>query len=400
MLAGRAFIRRQPEVTMTLPPSIALPHLSHERFSVEYVLSGSAENARAIADKMTVEQTVEFPESALPAGDIPDVLVGRIETFESLSDRQQRVVISYAVETAGRDLPQLLNVLMGLSSLLPGIQARRLLAIPDTLLARYGGPRFGPAGLRERTGVTDRPLLCTAIKPMGLSAAQLADLAYRCARGGIDIVKDDHGIGNVVWSPFEERVARVAEAVRRANAETGRQALYAANVSGPHDQIVERALFAKRVGVGALMAAPASDGLDAIRVLASRDEIGLPVLSHPTLSGVFLAGGSSGSGFSPALYYGQLQRLAGADSVIFVSAGGRFPVDQGEIAALRDACRAPMGQLKPVMPMPGGGMTLPRVPEQLAFFGPESIFLMGGGLHTASPDLERNIEALLHAVGG
>jgi ribulose-bisphosphate carboxylase large chain len=385
---------------MTLPPSISLPDLSHERFSVEYILSGSAAAAQAAAQKMTVEQTVEFPQEALPAGDIADELVGRIEAFEPLEGGRQRAVISYAVETAGRDLPQLLNVLLGLSSLLPGIRVNRLLEIPDALLNQYQGPRFGPAGLREIVGVYDRPLICTAIKPMGLSSEQLADLAYRCARGGIDIVKDDHGIGNVVWSPFEERMARVAEAVERANAETGRRAIYAANVSGPQDQIVERALIAKQAGAGAVMAAPASDGLDAIRVLASDEEIGLPVLSHPTLSGVFLAAGEASSGFSHALYYGQLQRLAGADSVIFVNMGGRFPVSEEDIANLLDACRAPMGDLPPVMPMPGGGMTLPRVPALLEFFGRESIFLMGGGLHTASPDLEGNVEAFLRAVGG
>lgn len=385
---------------MTLPPSISLPDLSHERFSVEYILSGSAEKARAAAEKMTVEQTVEFPQEALPAGDILDELVGRIEAFEPQEDGRQRAVISYAVETAGRDLPQLLNVLLGLSSLLPGIRVNQLLAIPDSLLGQYPGPQFGPAGLRELVGVEGRPLICTAIKPMGLSSAQLAELSYRCARGGIDIIKDDHGIGNVVWSPFEERVARIAEAVERANAETGRRAIYAANVSGPHDQIVERALFAKQAGAGAVMVAPASDGLDAIRVLASHDEIGLPVFSHPTLSGVFLAAGEVGSGFSHALYYGQLQRMAGADSVIFVNVGGRFPVSEGAIVDLLDACRMPMGDYKPVMPMPGGGMTLSRVPALLEFFGQESIFLMGGGLHTASPDLEGNVEAFLHAVGG
>ena len=58
------------------------------------------------------------------------------------------------------------------------------------------------------------------------------------------------------------------------------------------------------------------------------------------------------------------------------------------------------GDLPPVMPMPGGGMTLPRVPALMEFFGRESIFLMGGGLHTASPDLEGNVEAFLRAVGG
>ena len=40
-----------------------------------------------------------------------------------------------------------------------------------------------------------RALTCSALKPQGLPAAALADLARRFAQGGIDYIKDDHGLG-------------------------------------------------------------------------------------------------------------------------------------------------------------------------------------------------------------
>ena len=39
-----------------------------------------------------------------------------------------------------------------------------------------------------------------------------------------------------------------------------------------------------------------------------------------------------------------------------------------------------------VFPVPAGGMSLDGVPEMLAVYGRELIFLIGGGLHRHGPD--------------
>ena len=149
---------------------------------------------------------------------------------------------------------------------------------------------------------------------MGLSAADLADLTYRCALGGIDIIKDDHGLTDQPYAPFRERVERCAAAIARANRETGKRCLYAANITAPADQIAERARYARAAGVGALLISPALTGLDAMRAIADDDTIGLPVISHPASSGHYVV--HPDHGFSHYLWYGQLQRLAGADASI------------------------------------------------------------------------------------
>src|SRR5690606_2754524 len=128
--------------------------------------------------------------------------------------------ISYAVETTGCELTQFLNVVFGNSSIKPGIRVERL-DLPPGLLNAFKGPRLGRDGLRALLGVPTRPLLCTALKPMGLSAKALAEFAYRFALGGMDVIKDDHGLANQSFAPFKERVERCAEAVARANRETG-----------------------------------------------------------------------------------------------------------------------------------------------------------------------------------
>jgi len=46
--------------------------------------------------------------------------------------------------------------------------------------------------------------------------------------------------------------------------------------------------------------------------------------------------------------------------------------------------------LKPIFPCPGGGMSLDRVPAMLQSYGTEVIFLIGGGLFKAGPDIVQN----------
>jgi ribulose-bisphosphate carboxylase large chain len=56
----------------------------------------------------------------------------------------------------------------------------------------------------------------------GSSTAALAEMAYQLALGGIDVIKDDHGLANQTWSPFEQRVTACCAAVAKANQETGK----------------------------------------------------------------------------------------------------------------------------------------------------------------------------------
>ena len=88
-------------------------------------------------------------------------------------------------------------------------------------------------------------MVMTALKPMGLSVEELARQTYEFAKGGIDIIKDDHGLANQRWAPFEQRVEACCEAVRRANEETGRRSIYAPTVCGPVEKIFQMAKFAK-----------------------------------------------------------------------------------------------------------------------------------------------------------
>lgn len=359
---------------------------SGDRFSVTYRLLGNEKDARAKAEDICIEQTVEFPADEVPKGIIRDHVFGRIESFNSRDTESFKAVISYAVEIAAGELTQFLNVVFGNSSIKPGIRVEHL-DLPESLLRCFKGPRFGREGLRSLLNIPKRPLLSTAIKPMGLSSPELADLAYQFALGGMDIIKDDHGLTDQSCSPFEERVKQCAEAVQKANRATGQRSIYVANITAPHREIMKRARIAKDAGAGGLMVAPGLVGYDLMRELADDDSLALPILTHPALQGSFV---TSRNGISHGVIFGQLARLAGADATIFPNFGGRFSFSREECREIADATSAMLGHLKSIFPAPGGGMGLSRVPEMIETYGQDLIFLIGGGLFKHGPNLVEN----------
>lgn len=369
-----------------LPSSVSLD-LSGERFAVTYHLTGAEAEAYAKAKGICVEQTVEFPVELAPAGDIQSQVIGQLESWQPLAADRFEAVISYAVETAGTGLTQLLNVIFGNTSLQPGVRVERLELSPG-LLQRFKGPRFGRAGLRILLDVPQRPLLSTALKPMGLSASDLAHLAYQCALGGIDIIKDDHGLANQAFAPYRERVEQCTAAVIRANQQTGYKSIYVPNVTAPVDQILDRAFFAKQAGAGGLLISPGLTGFDAMRHLAEADNLALPLLSHPAFLGSFVTNPTGG--ISHYALFGQIARLAGADATIYPNYGGRFSFNRIECQAIAAGAEVAMAHLKPIFPAPGGGMSLEAVPDMLQVYGREVIFLIGGGLYRHGPDLVEN----------
>ena len=369
------------------------PDRDTTRLHVTYrITCADGEDPAARARDIAYEQTVELPADSVPPA-VAARTVGRIETLEPAGDERWRAVISFDAGIVGADdVPQLLNLLFGNISLKAGIELTGL-EWPDALLDQLGGPRFGIDGLRSLTGVgARRPLVCAAVKPLGLPVDALADICYRFASGGIDIIKDDHSLSDQAVAPFSERVGRCQEAVVRANRETGGTSLYFPNVTGPAAALLERADLARRTGCRGVLVSPLLVGLDAIRCLAAGSE--LAVMAHPSLAGVFF---HERHGIAPAVLLGELFRVVGSDAVIYPNVAGRFTLSRATCEAINASLRKPLGSLKPAFPVPAGGIDTARVPEWIDRYGVDTMFLIGGSLY-AQRDLARAAGDLLDVV--
>lgn len=333
------------------------------------------DDARARATGLAVEQSHELPTELAP----PQSLVSLGVVVDFVEGQPSIATVEYPEELAGAELTQLLVLLLGNVSLQDGI---RLVGVdlPQTLVtALGGGSRLGAPGIRRVLGVQDRPLLATALKPVGLSAAELASMAAELAIGGIDVIKDDQGLANQPWAPYRERVLRVSEAVREANAAAGTSAVYLPALSGPTELLEERAALVAEAGAGGVLFMPGISGFDAMRRVATLLEDDAIILAHPSFLGGFTAGATHG--IAPETLFGPLMRIAGADAVIFPSSGGRFSLTVEQCAGIAASSAAPLAGLVPSLPAPGGGMSVDRVPELVELYGRDVLLLIGADLH-------------------
>ncbi|MDY0060026.1 MAG: RuBisCO large subunit C-terminal-like domain-containing protein [Myxococcota bacterium] len=358
-----------------------------------------AELARAIC----LEQTVEVVESLAQDPWIQAEILGEVQEITPLGGAEYRVLIAYPPAIVAGSLPQLLGVLYGNISLQRGILLEQLL-LPPTVVAQFPGPRHGVPGLRALLEVPDRPLVASALKPLGRSPAELAAICEQLARGGVDLIKDDHGLADHPFCPFRERVEACVAAIDRAARVTGRRARYLPSLSERFDTLLERARWAQRAGVGGLLLAPLVTGIDALRALAADPQLDLPLMAHPGLTGSFFAppvegDGPPGQGIAADVLLGTLFRLAGADLVIFPSPGGRFPFTPATCARIAAALAAPLGELPAAYPVPAGGVTSARLPELAAAYGRDVVFLIGSDLLAHTADLAARAQEICRQVG-
>ncbi len=374
------------------------PSVSGEVIEVEYRILCSADEAEKRSRQIAFEQTVELPAELIPdESPIATRIVGRILGIQA-DEKDPRfflIKIAYPAESSRGGLAQLLNLLFGNISIQSGIRLLRV-SFPPSLFQSYGGPRYGIRGLRNILNKSDSPLLCTALKPMGLSVKQMADIAYHFALGGIDIIKDDHGLADQSYHPFRDRVEAVGEAIYRAELATGRRALYFPSLLSSRGNLLEEARFGARNGAGGFLVSPGLVGFDTMHQLTMENTVALPVMAHPALLGSFLV--SEASGISHSVLLGDLMRVAGADASIFPNYGGRFSFSMEETLSIATACRSNNLTTKPIFPVPAGGMTLERVKEMVQVYGSDTIFLVGGGLYGASADLERSVTLFRQAA--
>lgn len=341
-----------------------------ERLVAVYEVPGPQTEALRLAKAVAWEETVEVPEDFPLPPSVRDGVVGKVGVCEPVAGGRFKVEVEFPAALGGR-IGTLLNLVFGNASIWPGLRLVDV-RLPASLLTSLPGPTHGPDGLRALTGAAGRPLLATALKPMGAPVESLALAAAEFARGGGDIVKDDQNLVDRDLAAFKDRVARVAEAVGA----TSTRCLYLPHLSGPQEELDERLDFVLACGLKGVLACPAILGLDEVRRLASAKRV--VVMAHPAFSGALYCDRTHG--IETALWHGPFMRLIGADVSVFPNSGGRFGFTPEECRRIAERCREPLGPLRAALPAPGGGMRLERAGDLAKDFGADAVWLVGGSL--------------------
>ncbi|MBZ8181896.1 RuBisCO large subunit C-terminal-like domain-containing protein [Oscillatoria salina] len=275
------------------------------------------------------------------------------------------------------DIPSLLTAIFGKYSM---AGAGKVISV--RLPQNYGTrPKFGISGVREQLSVESRPLVMAIFKPaLGLSAEDHGEIFAQVARAGLDIIKDDEILGDLEVAPTRQRLAACRRVIEEVKDKTGRTVLYAVNVTGKADRLIEKARLLVKEGANALLLNVLTYGFSVLEALATDPEINVPIFAHPAFAGAMCAAGDTGLSYSVVL--GTLMAYAGADAVLYPAHYGSLPFDPGEEAKIRDELRS-----RNVFPVPSAGIHPGIVPQALTDYGTDVILNAGTGImdHPDSP---------------
>lgn len=298
--------------------------------------------------------------------------------LDANSDTVATIKIAYPAINFSPDLPAILTTVFGKLSLDGKIKLVDL-EFGDQLKKTFPGPRFGIEGIRNKLGVYDRPLLMSIFKGViGRDLPFLLKQLKEQSLGGVDLIKDDEILFENELAPFEKRIMSGKQVLEEVYQTTGHRTLYAANLTGRTTQLKDKARKAAELGADALLFNVFAYGLDVLQELREDDEIGIPIMAHPAVSGAFTA--ADEYGFSHSLLLGKLLRYAGADFSLFPSPYGSVALEKQQALSIAEALTAE-DQFKRTFPVPSAGIHPGMVPLLIEDFGLDSIINAGGGVH-------------------
>jgi ribulose-bisphosphate carboxylase large chain len=363
-------------------------------FTLTYRVQAESEyDAEQIAHNIRTEQTVEMPLAAVP--DSAQHSIAELLSINTTDKKGEwKVTLSFPHSVIDGDITQLINVLFGNISLLPGI---KIIDGDDQLFSNTNqGPAFGIAGIRSLLDRKTGAISCTALKPIGLTENELAERAYSFSKAGIDIVKDDHGLTNQSSATFKSRISACVDAIRKGEQHSGKKTLYFPNITSNPVHVEQKFHEAVEMGADGVLLCPQLTGLETLSSLAKHQAV--PIMAHPAFSGSYVI--HEDHGFTPEFYYGKLWRALGADCIIYPNAGGRFGYSTDTCIALNRQMHAGFCDFKTSLPSPAGGINLNSIPELLKRYGSDIAYLVGGSLYNHKEGIEAATIEFLRLLEG
>jgi 2,3-diketo-5-methylthiopentyl-1-phosphate enolase len=288
--------------------------------------------------------------------EIPDIEQGAAKTDDC---REFIFQIAYPADNVGPQLPMLLTTIFGNISMFGDIKLIDLF-FPREFVEGLPGPQFGIEGIRGLLGIEERPLLNTMVKPsIGITPEMGADLLYKAAIGGTDIIKDDEVLGDPQFSPALK--------------------LYAVNITDEPERSIRKAEMAVENGANAIMINFLPAGLGLVSSLARSKSIKVPILAHLDFGGALYA--SPRHGISSALLYGKFARLAGVDLLTIPTPYGKFSLAYNKYIRIILGLRSQLYEEKQTFPIIGGGIKQADLPKLFQDLGPDFVVGAGGAIY-------------------
>ena len=267
--------------------------------------------------------------------------------------------------------------------------------VPLPYLRLFDGPAMNIADLWRILGrpmVNGGMIVGTIVKPkLGLRPEPFAEACYRFWLGG-DFVKNDEPQGNQIFAPFKATIRAVAEAMRRAQDETGEAKIFSANITAddPREMIARGEFVLETFAENAPSVAFLVDGYVAgpAAVTTVRRTFPNQFLHYHRAGHGAVTSPQAKRGYT-AFVHCKMARLQGASGIHTGTMGyGKMEGDPADKAIAymleRDVAQGPYYAqkwhgFKATTPMISGGMNALRLPGFFTNLGHANVCQTSGG---------------------
>lgn len=268
---------------------------------------------------------------------------------------------------------------------------------PKEMVESFPGPQLGISGARELTGVEERPLTGTIVKPkLGLTDSEHAEVAYEAWCGGLDIVKDDENLTSMTFDKYEDRIPKTLEKRDQAEEETGDKKIFFPNITAPVQEMKKRADLAIDQGSEYVMIDILTAGWSALqemREYLEGREIGIH--AHRAQHAAYTRLKRHGISM---LSIAKFARMAGVDNLHAGTVVGKMEGEKQETLDIYNFLKSDLYGLKKTIPVASGGLHPGLVDDLIDIFGNDFVIQAGGGVHGHPGGTRKGAKAMRQAV--
>ncbi len=315
--------------------------------------------------------------------------------FKDEDSGEYRAVIKlgFPIIIFSHDIPSILSIVFGRLSLYGRIRLVEL-EFPPAYLDHFKGANYGIDGVRQKLNLKHEPILMVTLETYTLKTAEIGELFYKIATSGADIIKENEAYYDDSLAPFEERIKVCIDRKKAAEDYTGRKVLYAPNLTGRVNSIIEKAKKGVDLGVEAFTINVIPYGFDTLQRLA--EEVDAVFIANPAFAGTLYQ--SKDFGIEPHVLFGRLLRIAGADIVIFPSPYSDYPLLHHHAMEVSEFLRDKLGQLKSVFPSPSMGIFPHMIPTVFKDFGNQTVINVDEVPYLHPDGIDAGVKAFRDAI--
>lgn len=332
--------------------------------------------ARVAARVLALRELEPTVTPSLP--DVPGTVFNRAEAD-----------IGFPFDAIGTDLSALMTIAIGGTFSIKGLTGIRIIdmRLPDEFRGAHPGPQFGIEGSFDLTGVKDRPIIGTIVKPaLGLRPYESAAMVGELVEAGVDFIKDDEKLMSPAYSPLPERVAAIMPRILDHEQKTGRKVMYAFGIShADPDQMMRNHDVVVKAGGNCAVLNINSVGMGGLAFLRKRSSL----VIHAHRNGWDILTRHPGLGFEFRVWQ-QFWRLLGVDQFQINAIGAKYWESDDSFVRSFEAVTTPLFDPSDrALPVVGSGQWGGQAPETYRRTGRNLrlMYLCGGGVvsHPGGP---------------